>query len=300
MLKNPVLIIFITCLLVGLLVFSFTPNMSDLVSKQFFPTKMQGTNLQVAKYINVRGQVWRSYFGRTRKTRLRRAGSLHHQDLITVERSAYLDIGFPSGTRLRLMEKTQAIIEYWNPADTNSPVYVNILMGNFELIKQGQRGKVFIIKDRHLFSPAHRPKDKVFVLRLDSSKLGLAKTDKQLVKKALNRPVDTSNKVLPPSTIQSGKTTTLTNKYIEDVITSQKKNFQRCQANAIRKMGKVKGTVLVGFTIQPQGKIKDVKILQTSINNQQLTDCLISVFKICRFQKFTGAPIVRSYPLSFE
>lgn len=211
-----------------------------------------------------------------------------------------MDIRFPSGTELRLIEKTQAIVEYWNPADTNSPVYINIMIGDFELLELGQRGKVFIVKDRRLFSPSYRPKDKVFTLKLRSSKLGLAETDEPPVEENPSQPDNTSSQLSPPTT-QSGQDSTLTNEYIENVITNKKKNFQHCQANAIRRsMGKVEGMVLVGFTIQPRGKIEDARILQTSINNQQLMDCLLSVFKTCRFQGFTGAPIVRSYPLSFE
>ena len=300
MLRNPVLVIVLTCFFVGLMVFSFTPDLSSFVARQFLPKELRETNVTVAKYTMVKGQVWRRHYGRTRDSRLRRSGTIHHQDQITVERRSHLDLHFPSGVEIRLEEKTKAVVEFWNPADSNSPVYLNILIGDYSLLKKGQRGKLFVIQDRQLFSPTHRPKKKAFVLKLKSSELGLAtggSPDELMGDSPLPDGVSAE---LPPAEGTDGKAATLTNKYIEEIIARQKKNFQRCQANAIRDMGKVKGQVLVGFTIQPRGKIEEAKVLQSTIKNQQLMDCLVSVFKTCRFQEFTGTPIVRSYPLSFE
>lgn len=303
MVKNPVLLVVFSTLVVGLTVFSFTPDLSQFTAQYFLPKQRRHLKPEVAKYILVNGRVWRRHHGRTKDSRLRRSGTLHHQDLLTVERRSHLDVRFPSGDELRLEEKTKAVIEYWNPADSNSPVYLTVLIGDIKVLKRGKRGKLFVIQDRQLFSPGHRPKKPPFTLRLHSSELGLARVDNND-----STPIPPSDSgggteeggTLSQSGDSKGLAETLTNKYIEEVIGLQKKNFQRCQANAIREMGQVKGQVLVGFTIQPRGKIEDAKVLQTSIENKQLMDCLVSVFQTCRFQEFTGSPIVRSYPLSFE
>lgn len=303
MVRNPLLLVVVSCLVVGLMVFSFTPDLSQFTAQYFLPKKMRQRTPEVAKFILVNGSVWRRHHGRTKDSRLRRSGPLHHQDLLTVERRSHLDIRFPSGDELRLEEKTKAIVEYWNPADSNSPVYVTLLIGDFRVLNKGKRGKLFIIQDRQLFSPGHRPNKPPFMLKLRSSELGLARVENEGMTPGMPPPApdpDEEEGALTQSEGSTGLAETLTNKYIEEIVGLQKQNFQRCQANAIREMGKVQGQVLIGFTIQPRGKIEEAKILQTSIENKQLMDCLVSVFKNCRFQEFTGSPIVRSYPLSFE
>lgn len=299
--KSPLVLVIVTSLVVGLLVFSFTPDMSDFAARYFLRSNAGSSTPEVAKFTQVEGKVWRRQHGAENPTRLRKTGTLFHHDLLTVELHSHLDLRFPSGDEIRLEEKTKAVVEYWNPADSNSPIYLTVLMGDFSLLKAGQRGKLFVVMDKQLFSPGFRPEAKAFVLRLRSSELGLVGQDQTGAAPEGTTPDDgEEDGKLAPSEKTAGLAATLTNQYIEEVISGQKRDFQRCQANAIREIGQVKGQVLVGFTIQPRGKIEDSKILQTTIDNKQLMDCLLTVFKNSRFQEFTGAPIVRSYPLSFE
>lgn len=320
MLRHPATFIFACCVIIGLSVVSFTPDFSQFMARYFHPEKQSELGTEVAKYTLSEGErVWRRFHGRTRSTRLLKSGSIHHQDQILVDKKSSLSLSFPNGTELRLLENTKAVIELWNPNDTNSPIYLTILFGDFELLRDGAKGKLFIIKDRQLFSPSFRPKKKGFELIFRSSEIGIARRELNPTPeeaKAENpnevvegeeatpqpaSPTPTPKKeTLPFSTATNSLPDTLTNSYIEDTIVIQKGQFQKCQANSIRETGPVNGQVVISFTIDPRGKIDEAKVLQTTIENQQLLNCLLSVFRNTSFQAFKGQPITRSFPLTFE
>lgn len=323
MLRHPASFIFACCVIIGLSVVSFTPDFGQFMARYFHPSIQSELGTEVAKYTLPEGErVWRRFHGRPRNTRLLKSGSIHHQDQILVDKKSSLTLSFPNGTELRLLENTKAIIELWNPNDTNSPIYLTILFGDFELLRDGAKGKLFIIKDRQLFSPSFRPKKKGFEMIFRSSEIGIARRELNPTPEEATK-VENSNEAveneeaapqpaapnptspptketLPVSTTASSIPDTLTNSYIEDTIIVQKGQFQKCQANAIRETGPVNGQVVISFTIDPRGKIDEAKVLQTTIENQQLLNCLLSVFRNTSFQSFKGEPITRSFPLTFE
>jgi hypothetical protein len=318
MLRHPATFIFVCCAIIGLSVVSFTPDFSQFMARYFHPEKQSELGAEVAKYTLSEGdRVWRRSHGRPRNTRLLKSGSIHHQDQLLVDKKSSLFLSFPNGTELRLLENTKAIIELWNPSDTNSPIYLTILFGDFELLRDGTKGKLFIVKDRQLFSPSFRPKKKAFELTFKSSEIGIARrelnpnpeeskaenpNDSLEGEEATPQPAtpNPTKEALPSSTVTNSIPDTLTNSYIEDTIVNQKSQFQKCQANSIRETGPVNGQVVISFTIDPRGKIEEVKVLQTTIENQQLLNCLLSVFRNTPFQAFKGQPITRSFPLTFE
>lgn len=319
MLRHPASFIFACCITIGLSVVSFTPDFSQFMARYFHPEKQSKLGTEIAKYTVSEGdRVWRRFHGRPRNTRLLKSGSIHHQDQLLVDKNSSLSLSFPNGTELRLLESTKAIIELWNPNDTNSPIYLTILFGDFELLRDGAKGKLFIVKDRQLFSPSFRPKKKGFELTFKSSEIGIARRElnpnPEEESKAENPNDDIegeeaapqpaaaapTKEALPSSTVANAIPDTLTNSYIEDTIVNQKSQFQKCQANSIRETGPVNGQVVISFTIDPRGKIDEVKVLQTTIENQQLLNCLLSVFRNTPFQAFKGQPITRSFPLTFE
>ncbi len=318
MLRHPASFIFACCVTIGLSVVSFTPNFSQFMARYFHPEKQSKLGTEIAKYTLSEGdRVWRRFHGRPRNTRLLKSGLIHHQDQLLVDKKSSLSLSLPNGTELRLLENTKAIIELWNPNDTNSPIYLTILFGDFELLRDGAKGKLFIVKDRQLFSPSFRPRKKGFELNFKSSEIGIARRElsphpeeskaeipsdgiegeEEAPQPAAPTP---TKEALPSSTVANFIPETLTNSYIEDTIVNQKSQFQKCQANSIRETGPVNGQVVISFTIDPRGKIDEVKVLQTTIENQQLLNCLLSVFRNTPFQAFKGQPITRSFPLTFE
>lgn len=90
------------------------------------------------------------------------------------------------------------------------------------------------------------------------------------------------------------------NAFLDALIADQAEKFQNCQVNRIRELGTVKGQVIVGLEIHPEGLIKNAKILDTDIEDTELMNCLLSVFQRIKMPKYKGEVIYRSYPLLFE
>ena len=74
----------------------------------------------------------------------------------------------------------------------------------------------------------------------------------------------------------------------------------KCQTHAIRQNKKSKGQLLIGISIESRGKMKDVQILASDIQNEELLSCVKTVLERTHFRAFQGAEIIRSYPLVFE
>jgi outer membrane biosynthesis protein TonB len=95
-------------------------------------------------------------------------------------------------------------------------------------------------------------------------------------------------------------TTTLSNEYLDATIAAESNSFQKCQATALRDGKAAKGTLIVGITIAPTGRVSQARIIDSNIKNLSLQKCVRSVFLRIPFQSFKGEPIAASYPIVFE
>lgn len=93
---------------------------------------------------------------------------------------------------------------------------------------------------------------------------------------------------------------TLPESYIVDMIKKQKPFFNRCYAQHIRLNPEAQGRIDFSFTINPKGKVIDVRILRATINDPRLQQCSMSVIERSTFRAFNGDPIVVNYPIYFE
>lgn len=93
---------------------------------------------------------------------------------------------------------------------------------------------------------------------------------------------------------------TLAETYIVNIIKRQKPFFNRCYAQHIRLNPEAQGRIDFSFTINPKGKVIDVRVLRASINDPRLQQCSMSVIERSQFKAFNGDPIVVNYPIYFE
>ena len=120
----------------------------------------------------------------------------------------------------------------------------------------------------------------------------------------VNSPKPDKAKTLPPGSpmpekIKLAGSETLTDNYIESVMTDRAPLFRRCQIIGLRDGQNVAGDILVSLTIQPSGKVRNVEILQNSVQNEQLENCVTTIIKQTRFRSFEGRAFSLSYPLNF-
>lgn len=220
--------------------------------------------------------------------------SLYNFDKVQTYFGSNTTVQFLDGFELIFSPRSLFVIEQWAPEENQGPIYINLIAGNFHVKKKGRAGSLFIVQRGIVFDPNHKPKSRRRFLSLNSAMYfssDVASQDK--AKESQAKPQISS----PPS---QSLLRSLSNEYIDETIAKHQDQLIRCQSHALRSDKNSTGQLLVGISIDPRGKMKDVKILASDIENGDLQKCVQSVLLRTRFRPFSGPEIVRSYPLIFE
>lgn len=92
----------------------------------------------------------------------------------------------------------------------------------------------------------------------------------------------------------------LTNQEIEDAIANRQPLFQRCWTQRLHDSPNLTGRTLLQFEITPRGKVQDVQVVESTINDDVMLRCLVSVLERITFRDFDGGSITLTFPLAFE
>ncbi len=87
---------------------------------------------------------------------------------------------------------------------------------------------------------------------------------------------------------------------LKSTLDGQKTYFNRCFAKFLVQNPEARGEIVLGFLLFPQGKAEKVKILSSSLKDNDLEKCLTSVVERSPFKRFAGEPISVTYPIRFE
>lgn len=71
---------------------------------------------------------------------------------------------------------------------------------------------------------------------------------------------------------------------VSEVINSHNSSIQYCYQREIKQNPDLKGKLVIRFTITPEGKVKDVKILSSTLDNPRIEQCVVS--RIARWDDF--------------
>lgn len=93
---------------------------------------------------------------------------------------------------------------------------------------------------------------------------------------------------------------TLTGGYIRSLLQSQHKNFQRCFTQLLQKQPAAKVQANIFFRIERNGRVTNIKVMQSDLTDTQFENCLSEVVNRVVFKAFRGEPIDTSFPLLFE
>lgn len=221
--------------------------------------------------------------------------SVDSKAVIVLNSEDELDI--PSGAVLQF--------QLWNAADSGSPIYITSMLGEIGLRKSGVRGKAYVVKEGRLYFPGQKPVQKAMALTvLKSAPLDLQLAENQAA------PGDFQGDKSPaageetaPS--ESAKTSafepeTLSNELIDQTIVNHQALLQKCWLTRLKDEAGLKGQVIVQFGITKRGKVKDAHVIDSSLNDETLKNCVLSVFERLEFQPFKGSEISLSYPITFE
>lgn len=203
-----------------------------------------------------------------------------------------------SQDELELTSLSAVTLQLWSPTDVNSAVYVNVLSGDVELKKAGVRGRAYVVRDGRLYLPGQKASKKAMALTV----LRSAPLDMQLAENQGGSTADFESDDSPiDDKLESGvEPETLANEYIDEMISSRQSQLQKCWLSRLKEKPDLKGQIIVQFEISRRGKVRELKIADTTMNDDQLQKCVMTVIERIVFRSYKGSEISLSYPIKFE
>lgn len=282
-------------LLLGLLVF----HLSKL---QSFEHPRPPRSESIGILTEARGEVGTLSYGENEPRSLEASDEemdIYHLDLLVTGPNSSVLVKFPSGYELQVGENSQFLFETWG-GDASSPTYIHLISGSYDMRRAGQRGQVLIQHDRKLIYPEGQVSSTPYALIIASTKFELAEGQGTDIEMDPGSP----SEEIQPAPVEQENTgelpQTLSNEEIDQVLAGHRLQFERCQTNALRENRSASGKILVGITISNNGKMQEVRAINSELDNPSFQNCILSVFERTSFRAFKGPSITRSYPLIFD
>lgn len=281
-------------LVISLLLIFFARPISHWIVSNFTRTNLVEST-PLASVVQSHGPVFVRKNGDTRFVPVEKNMNFGPRDEVKTERNGRLHIKTPSDYELEFSNESQVIFDLWS--DAKKIGYFSLIRGNFRLIRTGQSGQLFILKDGQAFQPEKIPDT------LIASKTLVANSPNNLVNSSIaqqNKP-----EVLPagapmPDKIVDESTRSLSSAYIESVFASRGPMFRRCQLSSIRDGDTAVGDILFSMLVKADGSIEKVTVIKSDFKNKGLETCVLDVVERTRFKSFAGEPLQLSYPLRFR
>jgi hypothetical protein len=121
------------------------------------------------------------------------------------------------------------------------------------------------------------------------------------VKLPQNTPSPQSAQTLPKKLVPAESAShSLSDTYINNVISAQKQFFLRCYAKLLQRKPSAQGDMTFSFVINQKGKVENIRLIKNSIRQKSVANCAKNVLKNTKFRPFDGKPISVTYPLAFK
>lgn len=197
-------------------------------------------------------------------------------------------IRFRSGHKIKFSSTAVIRLQTWDPADLASPVLALVEQGTAELVRKGTAGELYFwVRKGVLAAEALAQKANISLTSLPIVTFPKSQQEAELLAPAQDEtPLPESDR---PSNVD-----------IEQQISKYKWAFEKCQLNRLRERGTFQGRIEFGLKIISTGLIEQIEVLSTDFDDEQLTQCLTTVFGRIKFRPFKGDPILRSYPMNFQ
>ncbi len=278
---------------------------SRMISSWLQPWRPPGP--EIGRISELEGTMKTVRDGRVREfTSLTAPLPVHSGDRIEVDNKSRAVLILNSQDEIELGPLTAAAVQLWNERDPGSPIYVTVLGGSTELRKPGVKGKAYVVRDGRLYLPGQKPVDKAMALTVVRN----APLDMHLADEGMKEnPANTAPDFDPEAAAAEedlvakdlgAEPETLSNELIDEVIVSRQQQLQKCWLTSVRDNPNMKANLVVQFSITRRGRVKDVKIADSSSSDEDLKKCVVTVFDRLTFRSFKGSEIVLSYPIQFE
>ncbi len=222
-----------------------------------------------------------------------------------------------SGDRLEIAAQSLVAVDLWNASIQSSPVVVQVLTGQIRPISLGQKGLAYVVEKGQLKLPESSglnrfrsiqsqkrspasPMKKALASRDPSSKHSQRLYEPEpRPERMADIPVPEQGRFQEELLSQSSGNP-LSLRFIDTIVRGNQIHFERCQINALRTGTPTKGNLLLGLTFSPKGRIKNVQLIESTLANESLQQCALSVLERTQFQPYDGEEIQHTLPLMFE
>lgn len=229
---------------------------------------------------------------------------LHDGDRLETDRDSKIILVLNSTDELEVKELSAVSVHAWNAKDPASPVYVQWQLGQLESLKTGVKGKAYIIKEGRLYLPGQKPSNKALALTVLKSApldMQLADAGQEEVPSEFEKDTESSGDTAKDIEQRFGpEPDTLSNEYIDEMIVSRQNQLQKCWLGRLKDNPSLKGQILLQFEITRRGRVKDLRIADSTLEDEMLKKCVTSVIERISFRPYKGQEISLSYPINFE
>lgn len=204
-----------------------------------------------------------------------------------------------SQDELEVGELSALGVQLWNIKDAGSPIYLQSMNGTLTSRKTGARGRAYIVKDGRLYFPGQKPIEKplaLTVLRSAPLDMDLGESDDG---GGDFEPAEAAAPA-PAAPEFSGEPQSLSNEYIDEMIVNRQGQLQKCWLSRLKDNPTLKGMMTLQFEISRRGKVRELRVSDTNMNDEPLQRCVLSVIERIPFRSYTGQEITLSYPITFE
>lgn len=229
--------------------------------------------------------------------------SLFSGDRLEVDLNSQALVILNSKDELSFGSLAAAGFQLWDERDPNSAIYVTMLSGDVDLKKGGVKGQAYVVREGRLYLPGQKVTNKPLALTV----LKNAPLDMQLADEGQTAPPTTDfdpeaalAEEPPPESSFGVEPETLSNEYIDETIAAKQSLLQKCWIARVKENPGAKVSMNVQFEISRRGKVREVKVIDSSVDDESLKNCVVQVFERLTFRSFKGSEISLSYPLQFE
>lgn len=224
---------------------------------------------------------------------------LNNGDRVETNENTTALLSLNSQDEIELGGLTAVTLQLWNGNDPNSALYLNVLTGDIESKKGGVRGRAYVVRDGRLYLPGQKPVEKPLALTV----LRSAPLDMQISENAAGQTVESDSGDGQPSADQAVSAVepeTLSNEYIDEMIVHRQSQLQKCWLTRLKEKPDLKGQMVVQFEITRRGKVHELKVADSTMDDEALNKCVLTVLERITFRSFKGPEISLSYPINFE
>lgn len=257
----------------------------------------------VARLVRADGGVKRVHGGDVQKLKTPLASplDLHDGDRIEVDKKSNAVLVLNSNDEIELQPLTAVTLQLWNEQDPKSPVYLNVLTGEVELLKAGVRGRAYVVREGRLYLPGQKALKKPMALTvLRSAPLDMSLSEATALESEAENATGRAGDDGKAAAGLTPEPETLSNEYIDETLVARQGQFQKCWLSRLKDKPELKGQIVLQFEISRRGKVRDLKVADSSLTDDTLTKCVTSVVERISFRSFKGPEISLSYPITFE